>query len=271
VKKKSPGRVKSELFNKLRPEIDSNTFANEIADLLHKLLGRSARNVSVAHNLAQYLTQKYSISNRKTGELRWLIERYPEDLAAFLGEISLKDLQWLMKRPDQLPRTKKKPRVRAQTQAEAAQRRKEAKNRYEERRRDYREGLVIEQFGKFSPFRTLNPHSRAPEGPCLDILFSGGAIRMAGHWDSLENLFGVDRHRFPKSLPRKRRGRNVVYYLDAFIECLVHLLANRDSDEEWLLEPTERELVLRAIIGRAHQFSPEIGDMLAKKLCQYLP
>jgi hypothetical protein len=270
-RKKSPDRLKSELRNTLRPEVNLPTLANDICQFLDKHAGKSARNPNVANNLAAYLTQKYSVSGRKTGELRSLIERYPEELAAFLDRITFKKIQLFSKIADQLPPRKKKPRVKAQTEAEAAQRRKESKNRYERRRREYREGLIIKEFGKFPRSQALDPDLRTPpEGPCLDILFSGGAIRMAGPWDSMENLFGVDRHRFPDSLTPKRRGQNVVYYLDAFIECLIHLLANRDGGEQWLPEPTQRDLVLRGIIKRAYRFSPKIGDMLAEKLRPYL-
>ena len=271
MKRKSPSRLKSKLRNKLRPEIDPNTLVSEMADLLHKLLGKSARNVNIAHNLVQYLTQKYSVSDRKTGELRSLIERYPEELGSFLDGISFKKIQSFLRITNRLPPTKKKHRVKAKTEAEAAQRRTKSKNRYEQRRREYREGLMIKQFGTFPRCQALDPHlRRPPEGPCLDILFRGGAIRRAGHWDSLENLFGLDRHRFPPSLQHKRSGQNVVYYLDAFIECLIHLLADRDSHEQWLPEGAQRDLVLRGIIERAHRFSPEIGDMLAEKLSPYL-
>jgi hypothetical protein len=94
---------------------------------------------------------------------------------------------------------------------------------------------------------------------------------MAGHKNSFENLFGEDRHRFPKSLRHERSGRTKVYYLDAFIECLIHLLENRDGHQQWLPEPAQRELVLKGIIERAHRYFPEIGYMLAEKLRQYLP
>jgi hypothetical protein len=271
-RKKSTDRLKSELRNTLRPEVNLPTLANDICQFLDKHAGKSARNPNVANNLAAYLTQKYSVSDRKTGELRSLIERYPEELAAFLDRITFKKIQLFLKTVDQLPPTKKKPRVKAKTEAEAGQRRKKSKKRYEQRRREFREGLIIEQFGKSPRSQALDLDSRRlPEGQgCLDIFFRGDAIRMGGHWDSLENLFGVDRHRFSDSLPRKRRGRNVVYYLDAFIEGLIHLLANRDGNQQWPPEPTQRELVLRGIIKRAYRFSPKIGDMLAEKLRPYL-
>ena len=272
MKRKSAARLQSELWNRLRPEIDSATLITDITELLRKLLGESTRNVNVAHNLAAYLMGKYSVIQRKKGELNWLIALHANDLNEFLFANSIKDLLSFLKAGGHLPKPKKKPRRKALTKIERVQRRKKSKNRYDERRREYREGLIIEQFGKFPRFQALDPDLRTPpEGPCLDILFSGGAIRMAGHWDSFENLFAEDRHRFPKSLRHERSGRTKVYYLDAFIECLIHLLENRDGHQQWLPEPTQRELVLRGIIERAHRYSPEIGDMLAEKLRQYLP
>jgi hypothetical protein len=272
VKRKSAARLKSELWNKLRPEVDLPTLANDISEFLDKHVGKSARNANVANNLAAYLTQKYSIGGRKSGDLGRLIEWHTDDLAAFLDRISFKELQSLAKTLGQLPRTKKKPRVRPQTEAEAAQRRKKSKNRYEQRRRRYRRGLIIEQFGTWSPSSSLYPHPKTrPQGPCLDILFNGGGIRRAGHWHSFENVFGEDRHRFPKSLHGKRSGHTILYYLDAFIECLIHLLANRNGHGQWLPEPTQRNLVLTGLIERAYRYSAEIGDMLAEKLRPYLP
>ena len=271
MKRKSLTRLKSELWNKLRPEIDSNVLVKEIKELLQKSLGESARSETIAHNLALYLTQKYSIGHRKAGELRQLIEHYPKDLARFLEGISFKEYQGLLKNLDQLPQRKKKARARPQTKAEAARRRQESGNRYESRRREYREGLIIKEFGRPPQLSLLDPHSKIlPESPCLDILFTGGAIRMAGDWDSLENLFGVDRHRFPKPLRHERSGRTKVYDLDAFVECLIHLLANRGGHEPWLPEGPLRQLVLRRIIGRAHRFCPEIADRLVERLRPFL-
>jgi len=107
VKRKSPTRLKSELWNKLRPEIDSNVLVKEIKELLQKSLGESARSESVAHNLALYLTQKYAVGHRKAGELPRLIKHYAEDVDVFLKEIIYKDYQGLLKHLDQLPQGKK--------------------------------------------------------------------------------------------------------------------------------------------------------------------
>jgi hypothetical protein len=271
VKRKSLARLQSDLLARLRPEIDLATLANVITKFLHKHVGESPRHVNLAHNLARYLAGKYSVCS-KWGELNRLIEYYADDLSDLLEELSSEDFRAFLKTADRiLPLKQKKGRVRAQTETEAAQRRKKSKSRYERHRRQYRVGLIVKQFGRSPSVGLLDPLSNVPtESPCLDILFSGGAVQMAGHWDSLENLFGVDRHRFPKSLPHKRIGRTKVYYLDAFMECLIHLLANREGDEQWLAEPTLRDLVLRRIIQRAHRLSPGIGDMLAEKLRPYL-
>jgi hypothetical protein len=140
VKQKSPTRLRSDLWNKLRPEVDVQTLANEIKELLDKHVSKAARNVNVANNLAVYLRQKYSLGNRKGEELRNLIERHAEDLANFIDQIRFKEYQFLFGNVGRLPRRKKKTRVRPKTEAERVQGVKNAKNRYEQRRREYREG-----------------------------------------------------------------------------------------------------------------------------------
>ena len=112
MKRKSSTRLKSELWNTLCPEIDSNVLVKEIKELFQRFIGESARNETLAHNLASCLTHKYSIGHRKAGELRRLIEYYSEDLASFLQGISLKEFQGLLKNLDQLPQRKKEPRAR---------------------------------------------------------------------------------------------------------------------------------------------------------------
>jgi hypothetical protein len=270
MKSKSPERIKSELWERLRPEVDSTALANEITKFLRQHVGESARTVNLANNIARYLLQKYSISDRKSGELHSLIERHPDDLDGFLDAMSFKEARVIMDNLDPLLRTSGKRRVKSRTQADAKQRRKRSKCRYERRRRLYREGLVIKQFGRDPEFSLVNLQYMSPESPCLDILFSGGAIRMAGHSDSLENLFGEDRHTFPKSLRHERSGRTKIYYLDAFMECLVYLLANRDGRKQWLPEGAQGERVLSGIIERAYRHSPEIGDNLAEKLRPFI-
>jgi hypothetical protein len=303
VKRKLPSRLKSKLRKKLLPEIDLQTLSDAIAEFLDTPAGKSARGKNLVNILASYLAQKYSVTDRKSGEVRSLIERHTDDITTFLDGIRFKEfqalagtpaghppptslkesVQALLKPPDKLPPSpneiplpenepppKKRRRPRPKTEAERKRRQKEAKNRYEESRRYYRRGLIIDQFGTYA-YPTLYPQEATPpEGACLDIIFRGGAVSKAAHWGSLEDLFGIDRHRFPNSPGHERNGRNRVYYLDEFVECLIHLLANRDGKEQWLPEGPQRQLVLTGIIARSRQFSPKIADMLTKKLCPYL-
>jgi hypothetical protein len=268
VKRKSIARLKAELWNKLLPKVDPAFLASEINEFLHRHMGKSGRHANLANNLAAYLTQKYLVANRKTGQLRSLIELHPQDFTAFLDEIRFKGYQALAKIADQLPQQK---RVKPHTENEKAERRKKSKSSYDRRRRQYREGLIIKQFGTFPRFSPLGGGlATRPEGPCLDILFRGEGVRMAACAGSLEDLFGAARHSFPKSLLGKRTGRNVFYYLDAFMECLIHFLVNRDGGEQWLPQGPQRDLVLNGIIARADRDFPKVGGMLAQKLRPYL-
>ena len=271
MKRKSRIRLQSDLWNSLRPHVDLATLANEIEQLLDTHLGESARNVNIANNMAIYLMQKYAVTKRDAGKLRNLIQHHPEDLADFLDDILFKDIQLLLKNVHLLPRREKRSRAKPKTEAERAQRLKQSKKRYDERRREYREGLIVKEFGE-PEIATIDPKlSSRPTGPCLDILFGGGGVPMSGHVSSLENLFGVDRHRLPKSLPANRSKRNVLYSLDAFLKCLVHLLENRNSRQQWPPDPAQRKLVIEGIIERVHRFfSSKAADMLAGKLRPFL-
>jgi hypothetical protein len=97
VDRKSPSRLKSELWKKLRTEVDLATLASDISEFLDKHAGKSTPNQNLANNLAAYLTQKYSVSDEKAGQLRRLIEHHSDDVAAFLDEISFKEGQALIK------------------------------------------------------------------------------------------------------------------------------------------------------------------------------
>lgn len=90
---------------------------------------------------------------------------------------------------------------------------------------------------------------------------------MSGRGSSLENLFGLDRHRFPKRLPTVRIGRQIEYPLIAVVRCMVALLA--DEKRPWLADPKLRNTVLRAIIERAAEKSSELALNL-KKLGTFL-
>ena len=269
MKRKSRERLQAGLWNSLRPDLDLATLANEITHLLDTHAGTGARNVNIANNMATYLIQKYSVTKRNSGKLHNLIQHHPEDFAEFLNQILFKEIQLLLKNGYRLPRREKKTRAKPKIEAERAQGLKRSKNKYEERRREYRAGLIMKEFGQSQVSDPYLPLPR-PTGPCLDILLRGGAVHRSGDRNSLENLFGVDRHRFPKSLHPKRNGRNLVYDISAFLDCLVHLLKNRSAGQQWPPKPWDRKLVLIGIIERVRRLSSKAADMLAEELRPFL-
>src|SRR5207249_10380117 len=142
---------------------------------------------------------------------------------------------------DQLPHSVKKGRARPESAAKRAENLKRAKNRYDYRRRQYRDGLILEQFGTRAKRTTLIPYlSMGGDRSCLDKLLHGEKVPMSGTVDSFENLLDVDRHDLPKSLASERRGRRVYYGFESLLKCMIHLLRN----EQWLRDPSERRCVL---------------------------
>src|SRR5262245_59307179 len=96
MKRKSPGRLKSNLSKKLLPKLDLAILAHDIAEFLNKPAGKAARGKDLANILAAYLAQKYSITDRKRGQLCGLIEDHSDDLAGFLDKIRFKEFQALV-------------------------------------------------------------------------------------------------------------------------------------------------------------------------------
>jgi hypothetical protein len=95
VKRKSLGWLKSKLRKKLQPEVDLISLRQTISEFLEKPVSKSVGDQSLANNLAVYLTQKYVFMDRKSPELRRLIERHPNDLAVFLDQTEFKEFQVL--------------------------------------------------------------------------------------------------------------------------------------------------------------------------------
>jgi hypothetical protein len=244
----------------MRQEVDVKSLAADISEFLKHPQG-SSHNVIVGSLMAAYLVRKYSVA-KKLVPMK-LVDGHPADLVALLKIMKLKDVQQFANTVG------KRTRAKPATEKERLENLKVSKNKYERGRRGLREGLIEQQFGGRPAFNALDPRSPLPPtGPCLDKLLHGGAVRMAGDVDSLENLLGMDRHRFPKSLPRERRGRNLFYNLSALVKCMTALL----EDQQWLTDPRHRKQVLTGVIERAHKQSPlpEIADFLTHMLHPYL-
>jgi len=201
-------------------------------------------------------------------DLERLIANRPGELAAALDGSDFEEYRKLAEIVSKFPIPK---RTRAKQLTEEQKRRnvKASKNRYERRKRRRNRrlevGRIEEEFGaqRFPSFFSYTE----PTGPCLDTLFNYGGVPMSGGADSLERLFGVDRHKLPKSLPRFRRGRQILYDLRALLECIDELLGSG----RWPVKAERSKLVLDGIVNRANEIGkPKVASLLETFFRQYL-
>lgn len=101
---------------------------------------------------------------------------------------------------------------------------------------------------------------------------------------TLQKLFGLNRDRFPKSLPECRAGRKTLYGFRAVTKIMDWLLSEKMPDRKkdtrggsarklWLSNPTIRVRVLRGIEARAKSVSQstEIKKAFKEVGRRYLP
>jgi hypothetical protein len=266
--------VRGELRRRLAREIGTIEIAAEIYKVL-KQIPKGHTREQVAFTLAQRLNCKWP--SLRSPDLWLLIDRRPTELAAILDACDW-DIFFEIAKQFAKQARPKSTRRKPTTDAERNRNRKISKNYYEKsRRKRWRDGgvgIIQEQFGlESSAISLLNPFDRSPPtGPCLDDLLKGGEVKMSGEMWSLETLFGVNRHRFPKSLPYVRRGRETYYDLRAFMKCLLSLLSCKAPHRAWLPDTDQRSRVLTGVIRRARDFGagPELANILERMLRPYL-
>ena len=97
------------------------------------------------------------------------------------------------------------------------------------------------------------------EPTCLDDIFSGGGVNMT----RLEDLFGIDDHRFPPELPSFKDGVKRWYDYRAVVKIMRFLLRERALTKRkgpgrskvlWLSDPNVRTRVLNGIEARINSF-----------------
>jgi hypothetical protein len=140
-----------------------------------------------------------------------------------------------------------------------------SKKRYERKRGRYARngfGEIEREFGDARPtLSALSPDDAAYAPFCLDHTFKGGAVNM----QRLQELFGMDRHRFPKQLPFCKNGRETLYDYRAVIKIMDALLNERPGKTRkkprrgrtrltWLNNPNLRNRVLTGIEMRINSF-----------------
>ena len=255
---------------RLARPISVEQLANELARILKDLGTKPVTPEMVASCIASKLAPRF---RHPSQDLERLIANRPAELAAALEASFIDDLKLLAQTLSNSPKPKK-PRAKPLTEEERRRNRKASKNRYERRERqrsDRRKVGRIEQEFTIGvrAFPLTDPlNKEAPTGPCLDTLLNFGEVPMSGSVDSLESLFGVNRHNLPKSLPHIRIGQRIFYEIGALVKCIMALL----ESGRWLQDPGRRKLALSGIIQRARDFGygPKLATVLEQIFHPYL-
>jgi hypothetical protein len=132
-----------------------------------------------------------------------------------------------------------------------------------------------------------HPIYKAPPPTCLDEMFAGDGVSML----KLEELFWMERHRFPKDLPSRREGRKEVHDWQA-VEQIMDSLLNEEPRKRktsgrgrlprmpWLNDPKDPDLrnrVLKGIEARLNslsvpeQIKPRMKARFLKVIHRHLP
>ena len=262
--------TKRALRAQLPQPLPESQIAEEIETYLYAHFETVPGKPKLARDLASHLSSQFLVTGKRgLGWLQSIIEIYPEEFKHLSDQARLESLLRLAK-AGKLPKRAKIPR-KFWGPTTRAKRKRNSKAYYELKRKGYREGLIIQQFGQFlshqSPFGEVL--LRSWKCNCLDAVFEGKTVKMSGPGSSLENLFGVDRHRFPKNLTKVQSGRREIgYNLDTVLQCMVALLS--DEQRRWLPDPKFRDTILRRLIDRARSKSNEMALALKEKLQPFL-
>jgi anti-sigma28 factor (negative regulator of flagellin synthesis) len=255
---RSESEDRQERIKILWDAITSGELAQDAKDLADNELIRSLTE----------LAQKQKCEIEYLGKFRRDWERihahYPEKLEQLDGAILVAELRPLLAT---LP--KRKPQAV-----------------FEDKRRTRRQpgdvGLIEWEFGGGAEEqRPKVPMALPYEPTCLDEIFAGGAVRMrsedvalnaessrplawwlpkAQHKVGLEELFGMERHRFGKGLPRFKKGRERWYNYRAVVK-IMHRLLNEEPPKGkkprrgktrrlWLGDRNKEMRVLSGIVAR---------------------
>jgi hypothetical protein len=259
----------------LRARLPQPLSESEIADEIQRYLFKHFETVpgkaKLAKDLASHLSSQFLLTGKRAlGWWHCIIEFYPEELNNLFDQATSETILRLAT-TEKHPKwgTGKTPRE-FWTPTTRAKRRRKSKALYELKRKGLREGLIAQQFEGFlsrqSAFAQVLLGSCRCD--CLDDLLEGKTVKMSGHGSSLENLFGLDRHRFPKNLTGVQTGREVGYNLTAVTQCMLALLG--DKKRPWLPDCKIRNMVLRGIIERAREKSDELASALQEKFQVFL-
>ena len=126
-----------------------------------------------------------------------------------------------------------------------------------------------------------HPIYKAPPPTCLDKIFAGGSDSML----KLEELFWMERHRFPKELPYRREDRKIVYDWEAVVHIMDFLLREKRDfllnekrrkhkppvrgtpKKLWLYDEKDPDLQLRVLRGIEVRIkSPSVPEQIKPRI-----
>jgi hypothetical protein len=160
--------------------------------------------------------------------------------------------------PEKLPELIWKSRIQAVKEAVLiARKRIPAKKCYDRSRRFSKfPGLIKEQFTGSSVFSLFDPSTSEPAtGSCLDKLLAGEPVKMSRTANSLEQLFGIERHYLSKILRKrkvklKKEEAQQFYTCEEFLVILDELLNEPPGSAVWLPSAEKRLRLLSGIVHR---------------------
>lgn len=215
---------------------------------LQSLIGRvESRRVTKAEVL-ELISDVRALSKSKSelDSLKKTLETDESLKAAFVWTQCRQLMEWLQAQP-------KPKRYRNLTPEEKRRRDKLSKDKYERLNRKLdgrkRASLIKEQFGGnfFPAHPTLDPLN-ANFYTCLDEILRGGRIEMS----DLEDLFGMERHRFKGCLPKRiRTSKRCSYNYQTVLKIADNLLCRKCA---WLSD-IEIQRFLRGLAERANEIA----------------
>ena len=237
-------RIKK-LLNCIKDLAENNALAEQVAELfeLVELAGLQDREI------------EYLAPFRR--ELERIRAYYPEQLENLSFASLIKDIRPFIEK--QFAKKKEEPN-------KVFERERSKSHRDFRRSIEYQFGGRLEaEFRKRMPLLALGPYDPTYQPVCLDEILAGDSGGML----KLEELFWMERHRFPKELPNRREGRKRVYGWQAVVQIMDSLLneesrkrkklaRGRSPRKPWLDHPKDpglRTRVLKGIEARLNSLS----------------
>jgi hypothetical protein len=227
------------------------------------------RDLSVENNLIEILSELVVLQKNEIGHMRWfhlLCEWAETHAPEKLGDIRFAFTRYVVEESSRLnPGLELTPR-------EKGERKRQGYNWRGVGLIEYEFGGAGEAEWRKQPWPGLHGWPAPPwwvyEATCLDEIFAGGDV----HKWRLQELFGMNRARFPKALPYIKKNRQIVYDSHSVAKIMDALLSEEPKQGKeargaprqlWLSDPDVRTRVLTGIAARILELS--VPDDIARE------